>query len=649
MLKSLPKTVEKSLIFLVASFVFLVPPFFLPITSEFYELNKQALLVALLVVGYSLLVTQMLLSRKLTFIRTRFDLPILLLLAIYVGSSIFSVSLATSLLGGHGLFHGGLASLIFYIGLFYLMVNTAKLSILNLRFSIMVSALALSLFSILQYFEIYIFPWEFTHQRFWTPIGGIKTLVIYLSVIIPLIIGWLLRAKGFKKVVFCLVLFIGLIAVFLILGEGGALRNFLPEKYQTIPTEVTLDWQTSWQVANSVLAFRPLFGSGPGTFSSDFTRYKPQNFNQKTYWNVRFNHSANEWFEIVACLGIAGVIIYLGLWARIGREITRNLMLKNANFGLAISLGVFFLSLFFSPTTTATSVLFWTLLALFVIETGLIERVLFEIKATITDSKGKSRTKALSFNKILGFSFLLLASVFSYFYFFYLFRADVQYQKATVEFSQNREEAYQSALFATQLNPFSDVYQTGLTTASLGVASPLSQQALSADKQASPSASLIQKFINRAVVAGNKAIQLNPKNVRNWENLAGLYQTLLLVDPNAEQQVVNSFNQAISLDPMNPVLRSQLANFLLQRGKVERAINQLILVLGLKGDYLQAHYDLAQAYRVVGDLDKAREELRAVLVFLPQNSPQAEMVKTELKSLVLEEATPSGEPVEVGP
>ena len=662
MLKLLPKFVDKFLVFLVAFLVFLIPFFLLPITTEYYELNKQALLAGLLAIGYSLLALRMLFNRKLILVRTKLDLPIFLLLLICAASAIFSVSPVTSFLGWHGVFHGGVLSLLLYVGLYYLIVNLEVGSgdaeknaprascfethlaprASHLLMAVIGSSFILALLAILQYFEIYLFPWDFTHQRFWSPIGGVKTLLVYLLISLPLALGEVVRGRGARRVISALALTGAVGAVFLVSGWGGPLRNFLPEKHHTLPTEVALDWQTSWQIANSVLGTRPIFGSGPGTFFSDFTRFKPQSFNQKPYFNIRFNRPANEWFEIVACLGLAGLIGYLYFWVRVLKLVRTQISTDRSPdqrrliLPLSASLSFFLISTLFYPTTTITSILFWTLLALFVSQAGLTEEVWLKAETVATDFRGKKTIKTLSLGKILASCFLLLASCFTYLYFGRLYTAETNYQKATSEFSQNRERAFNLAFSAAQLNPLVDVYQTGLSTASLGIAFQASQQA-------SPSAQLVQQFVNQAIAVGRKAISLNPENVRNWENLAGLYQNLLQFNPNAEQEVVNSFNQAINLDPASPVLRNQLASFFLRRGKPEEAINHFLMAIRLKQDYAQAHYDLAQAYKAVGNNAQAQQELQTVLLLLPQDSPQRETIDLELQNLVAEEATPSGE------
>lgn len=632
MITFLPKFIYKALFFLTVLLVFLIFVFFFPSAGDTLEFNKQALLAAGLASAFLLSALKTFLNRELRFVRTQLDLPIFLFLMVSFASAALSSSLATSFFGKYGVFHGGLLSFLLYIGLFYLVVNAGQRALAGCRLSLIGSSLVLAIFAVFQYFEIYVLPWKFTHQRFWTPVGGVRDLAAYLLIITPLVIGKAIKTKGLKKTFSLLVVTLNLAAVCLISGWGGAARNVLPETYRTLPTEVSLDWQTSWQIANSVLGVKPLLGSGLGMFSSVFTRFKPLGFNYTPFWNIRFNRPANEWFETLTTLGLAGIGLWVYFWARIVRLSVD----RKTKSPTTLSLFTFLAVSFFVPLVTATAFLLWTLLALWVAETGLTEKVFVKAEAEVTDFRGKKKTQKIPLFKIVSGCLLFSVFCFSYFYFGCYYRADIRYQQAISEFGQDREKAFDLVRSAARLNPLNDVYQTGLAAASLGIASPLSQQA-------SPSAQLIRQFVDLAIISGNRAIQLNPENVRNWENLAGLYQNLIALDPAVGEQVFNSLNQAINLDPANPALRSSLANFSLKAGRTEDAINQFYAAIQLKSDYVQAHYDLAQAYKAADDLAGAKQELETVLTLVPQDGDQFQTVQEELQNLALEEDVASDE------
>ena len=68
-----------------------IPLFFLPITSEFFESNKFTAILVITIIGYLLWVGRMLLQKQTVFVRTPLDLPILVLVVVYFIASLASI------------------------------------------------------------------------------------------------------------------------------------------------------------------------------------------------------------------------------------------------------------------------------------------------------------------------------------------------------------------------------------------------------------------------------------------------------------------------------------------------------------------------------------------------------------------------------
>ncbi|MDP3724384.1 MAG: O-antigen ligase family protein, partial [bacterium] len=101
-----------------------------------------------------------------------------------------------------------------------------------------------------------------------------------------------------------IILSVGLV-VFLSVHVVG-LGKVVPQ-VQPLEKEHTLDMLSSWGVAALTVRDYPLFGSGPGTFLFDFTRYRPTSFNETQYWNLRFTAPHNEYFLYLTTFGIIGL------------------------------------------------------------------------------------------------------------------------------------------------------------------------------------------------------------------------------------------------------------------------------------------------------------------------------------------------------
>ncbi|MDO8619668.1 MAG: tetratricopeptide repeat protein [Candidatus Daviesbacteria bacterium] len=117
--------------------VFLMPLFFLPFSSEFFEFNKHYLLFFLVSLAFfSWLAKMVLVDKEIRFKRSLLDIPILAFLAVAILSAIFSIDKNSSLFGFYGRFSDGLIVLISLAALYFLITNNAAVSFKtqNLKF-----------------------------------------------------------------------------------------------------------------------------------------------------------------------------------------------------------------------------------------------------------------------------------------------------------------------------------------------------------------------------------------------------------------------------------------------------------------------------------------------------------------------------------
>ncbi|MDD5072117.1 MAG: tetratricopeptide repeat protein, partial [Patescibacteria group bacterium] len=120
---------DSLIIYLIKGLVFLLPLFFLPWTTDFFEFNKQGLLwLAVILTAVLWLVKMAGFEKKIIFKRTPLDIPILTFLAVALLASIFSQDRFSSFFGYYGnagnSWLGLLALAIFY----FLIVNLANVS-----------------------------------------------------------------------------------------------------------------------------------------------------------------------------------------------------------------------------------------------------------------------------------------------------------------------------------------------------------------------------------------------------------------------------------------------------------------------------------------------------------------------------------------
>src|SRR3989338_4599902 len=94
-----------------------------------------------------------------------------------------------------------------------------------------------------------------------------------------------------------------------------------PQKQQILPVSFGFQIATAAvsQDTSRLLVSLP-FGSGYGTFLTDFTRFKLPNINANpAIWNLTFSYSSTFVLELLATTGILGMLAYFYLLVRVLR------------------------------------------------------------------------------------------------------------------------------------------------------------------------------------------------------------------------------------------------------------------------------------------------------------------------------------------
>ncbi|HYE75741.1 MAG TPA: tetratricopeptide repeat protein, partial [Blastocatellia bacterium] len=137
------------------------------------------------------------------------------------------------------------------------------------------------------------------------------------------------------------------------------------------------------------------------------------------------------------------------------------------------------------------------------------------------------------------------------------------------------------------------------------------------------------KRLDRAVEHFRAALKVNPKYFNSLFNLA-----LVLMEQKNYTGAVAQFYQAIAADPSQPVGHLWLGIALMDIGDLATAERELTkaLITGGGGDFVSAHFYLAQIYLKVKNNADAERSLRAYLQEAPKGE-FAEDAKMLLKSI----------------
>ena len=638
-----------NLALLTILFLFL-PLIFLTSTTDAFILPKQILLAIAVSLSCLILGVKTIFEGKIKFRSTPFDLPIALLTLAVLASSIFAVNKYDSFIA--------FLPFLFATLLYFVIINTIKS---ESKLLIVLSALVLgttisALVASLSFFNIYILPQSYSHVNYFNTFGSLLDQAIYFALILP-VTGYFvwsvfvaLTSQKKTPSVFATdkksssiktnPLSIGFTIAFAII-----LIALITTTIQLVSTQkpLILPLDTGIQTTFAPISqdtgrvfFGFLFGSGFGTFATDFTRFKPVSFNQDSnLWSFTFFRSSTFILELFATTGILGLASFLFLIFKI---------LKERSFFLPLILAIIIAILL--PFSFTITILFFALLGIFAVihahnnphKFTDVELYFVALKRGLlaARSEGESvsqNTTQRKYSKLLPSVFFIILMVligFPVYFTAKYFVSDINYQRSLIAYSQNKNaDGYNLQLSSINIFPYRDLYYRGLSQTDMALANGLASQL----HGASPSAQAQQNIlllIQQSITAGRNATMLAPQSASNWSNLSAVYRNLIGFGQNADQFAILTSQQAIALDPRNPQEYIDLGGIYYQLGDYDNAIRQFQTAISLKNDYANSYYNLGHALALKGNLQEALNSLTVVKTLVTNDQTNYKKILGEI-------------------
>ncbi len=289
------------------------------------------------------------------WVKTALNKPILALVILCVVSAVFSIHRGSSL--------RAIILLINYLAIFYLVIFAInnKPRLLNFAYLIVSVGAFLSVFGIFKRFGYNPFSWwnyddlKYSMDFLSATYGNHNHLAGYLEMVIPLTLGlFLIDFRGGKLLLIIYLSFIMVTALILSLSRGGwmgfifgisffsygLMKNYYFKKKRLflgligsllllsivilsstpvveraisiLEKEGEADFYArtvAWKGAIKMIADKPLLGTGPGTFSSGFTKYQPAGLSS------HFTKAHNDYLHFIAEVGV--LLIPIIIWMAI--------------------------------------------------------------------------------------------------------------------------------------------------------------------------------------------------------------------------------------------------------------------------------------------------------------------------------------------
>ena len=682
--------VNNLIVGLVSAISFLVPWFFLTITYEFFEFNKIYLFIVIVCIMALMWSAKMILEKKVGVAKSPLDLPLILIITSYALSSMTSLDRTASLFGSYGRWFPGLFVIV-ALYIFYYLISTNVDSVKKIKaavwFAVTGSVIA-SILGLINYFGL-VLPLMGLQNRTGFLVSGtsyatasiafvgaavalmlslnskqaaqklVCSIILTVNFIAATVFGGAIFGIALLTVVAILVLksqeedvqkskaFLfptaGAVVMFLVLFFlVPQTKNILQRNY---PKEVVPSVQESWIISSTTLRDFPIFGTGASTFYLNYPRYRTLDQNYTNTWNIRFDKPFNELMNVISTLGIFGVIAY-GIFIVVSVKLCmRSIRVNDPYRSLALVLTAGFIaSLVLMALTYASfqsTFMLFLFMGLMTAETVVNTNKNWAKVAVISLSSKTQEAGAIVEDQqiiyrkeILHYIVALPIVALSVFGIYEAVRQYLPeyYVRKAVDFAaiQNIEQSYDYQSKAIAANPNRSEYHRLYASTNIAVAqSMLSGESVS-DQQKTAAQNLLAQAIRNIKYITET---LNPLDPANWEARANVYALLIPAAADADQFAIQAYNNAIQLDPTNPILRVSLGGIYYGKQDYLSAGNLFKQAVNLKSDYANARYNLGYALYQLKAYNEAKTEFEAVQSLVQVDSEDYKRVTADLEQV----------------
>ena len=431
-----------------------------------------------------------------------------------------------------------------------------------------------------------------------------------------------------KKISFPTFSFVIIMITLFFFMSGDFIGGILPNSLGIQNAEISPSLSATMEVTKSVLKENPVFGIGPNKFDVAWAMYKPANINNTPFWDVSFNSGSGllpTFASTTGYLGVLAWLIFFFLFIKNGVKSIFSSIKNGSNWEtmafFVLSFYLFVSCFFYSGGT----VIFLLALAFAGVFIGL---------SALNQNKGEISISYLNDHRKSFFSilFIVLAVIataaisFKYIERFvsvsYFNRAVSATEISAAESSIGQAlRLYQNDLY---LRTYAQVYLAKLNSLATKDSTSLSDE----DK------AMLQSSLDQAVSGAQLATTFNSKNYLNFRALGSVYQSLASFGvKDTYSKAIEAYTIALSLNPLNPGIKLNMANAAIVNQKNEEAKEYANAALALKPNYIDAFLTLSQIAKSEGNNAEALSYAQKALAVSPTNTDLIKYVDS-LKSPV---------------
>ncbi len=398
-------------------------------------------------------------------------------------------------------------------------------------------------------------------------------------------------------------------------GSGINIGAGLSNYFNVSSTEVRPSLLgTSGVIKESLQGKEILIGEGPNSFLAQWALHKPIVVNRTSFWNIDFSEGFSFLTSALVNVGVGGFLLWLGFLGTLIFIGFKSIFILPKNNLVPMSfLAVSYLWLFFlvyTPTNTIMSLTF--------IFTGVLISLLIQNGVIKTKKISFSHNQRIDFVIVLVLISLLLGLVVGGFVVSQNFIASIYSEKGIIE--TNIEDAEKNIIKAVNLFEDDSHYRLLSNINLIKLQKALSNKNVSKSE--------IENNLNNTIAFSSRSVEMNKNNYKNWYALGGVYEAIvgLGLEGDYYDRAINSYMQAIKLNPNNPLLLFTLGRLEYNAKDYTNAMKDLERAVILRSDYSDAKFYLGLSYYYLDRDNDAILQFRDLLILNPGDKEKAELI-----------------------
>ncbi len=408
------------------------------------------------------------------------------------------------------------------------------------------------------------------------------------------------------------------LAVALFFLFGSTLGNALASKLGVSVLSVRPSWQSTVAVGSQVYSTSPVFGSGPGTFRTEWLRHRDASLNQTLFWNVDFTSGVGFIPTAMVTTGVLGALAWIAFLALFLFYGIRTLIFRaSEDPSVRLAAVLSFIGASYLFIVAFLDVPSAPLIALAFVLAGVFISTLRFAKLGGQWGISFAKSPRVGFVIVFKLTLLLLASIGAAYLLIEQYIAQVDFARASSALNAGDIAGAESALsHSLAFAPSAIAYtaQARITQVKL------QQIAAGGNLNNADTAQEFQAVLSAGINAAITGTRVAPTDYQAWLELGNLYAFVVPIGvEGADANAKTAYEKAAELNPTSPLIPYALAQLSIAKQDTAMAREYLKQAITLKQNYTAAIFLLSQLEVRAGNLKEALAAAEAAAYFTPND------------------------------